>query len=61
MSPEDIRQFADDALALRTLLILARRDPGLTPEERHEYDALSQVCTGCLVLTDDMLRDTPQE
>ena len=59
MTPEEIRSFADDALTLRTLLIVARRDLTLSPEER-DYDALSILCTGCLVLT-DTLRDTPQE
>ena len=60
MTPEDVRQFADDARTLRTLLIRARHDPALSPEECQDYEALMQLCTGCLVLT-DLLRDTTQE
>jgi hypothetical protein len=56
MTPQEIRQFADDALTLRSLLIHARRDPSTTPDEREDYDALMRLCTGCLCLT-DLLRE----
>lgn len=56
MTPDEIRRFHDDALSLRKLLIVARRDPALSPEEGKDYDALMQLCTGCLQLT-DLLRD----
>ena len=54
MTPEEIQHFHDDALALRRLLVPARRDPTLSPDEVEEYDALSVLCTQCLVLTDEM-------
>jgi hypothetical protein len=56
MAHKEILELAADARELGNLLIIAREDPELSPDEREEYEVLLYLCAGCLCLA-RMLRD----